>query len=237
MLQTPILRFFLPTGNPLGFSGSDFIALGLAAVMVLLLFLHKPIEQVAQRLATHTIACMGLLSALPVGLRLMLLGSHPVPTPRVSDDFSYLLLGDTLAHFRLANPPHPMHRFFEGVFTLQDAIVEFHLSDWSGPGPGAGSIARQSLDRRRSLRGRASRPVLLDAARVGCARMGACRRHSGGARIRSAQPLDEYLLGRSGFRQLPDAWYSGRSPALPEGSRKDASAIRFFWARASEYKC
>ncbi len=119
MFQSPILRFFQPTGNPLGFTGSDFIALGLAALMVVLLLLHKPIEQTAQRLATRTIPCMGLLAALPVVLRLMLLGSHPVPTPRVSDDFSYLLLGDTLAHFRFANPAHPMHRFFEGVFTIQ----------------------------------------------------------------------------------------------------------------------
>jgi hypothetical protein len=63
---------------------------------------------------------MLVLATLPIALRLALLGHHPVPTPRVADDFSYLLLGDTLAHFRLANPMHPMHRFFEAVFVLQE---------------------------------------------------------------------------------------------------------------------
>jgi hypothetical protein len=119
MLQSPILRYFQPTGNPFGFTAIDFIALGLAALMVLLLLFHKPIEQAARKLANLTLLCMGLLAAIPVVLRLILLITHPIPTPRVADDFSYLLLGDTLAHFRFANPMHPMHRFFEGVFTLQ----------------------------------------------------------------------------------------------------------------------
>src|ERR1700679_3552600 len=119
MLQSPVLRFFQPTGNPFGFTATDFLALGLAALVLLYLLIHKPFEAAAPPLAGHCWLCMGLVAALPVVLRLMLLGSHPVPTPRVADDFSYLLLGDTLAHFRLANPMHPMHRFFEGVFTIQ----------------------------------------------------------------------------------------------------------------------
>ncbi len=63
---------------------------------------------------------MPLLFALPVALRLLLLPQAPVPLPRTPDDFSFALLGDTLAHFRLANPPHPMSRFFETNFVLQD---------------------------------------------------------------------------------------------------------------------
>jgi hypothetical protein len=63
---------------------------------------------------------MLVLTALPVVLRMALLAGNPVPRPKVADDFSYLLLGDTIAHFRLANPIHPMRRFFEGVFTLQE---------------------------------------------------------------------------------------------------------------------
>src|SRR5262249_55231286 len=35
-------------------------------------------------------------------------------------DFSYLLLADTLLHFRLANPPHPLHPFFEAIFVQQE---------------------------------------------------------------------------------------------------------------------
>lgn len=117
--MSPVLHYFQPSGNPLGFTAIDFLALTLAALILLGFLLHTPVEQAARSLASHTSICMALCAALPVILRLVMLGSHPVPAPRVSDDFSYLLLGDTLAHFRFANPVHPMHRFFEGVFTLQ----------------------------------------------------------------------------------------------------------------------
>jgi hypothetical protein len=62
---------------------------------------------------------MLLLAALPVALRLLLLTRHPVPTPAGGDSFSFLLLADTLRHFRLANPPHALARFFETVFVIQ----------------------------------------------------------------------------------------------------------------------
>ena len=63
---------------------------------------------------------MLLVAALPLALRLALLPRFPAPAPSGADDFSYLLLADTLRHFRLANPVHPMHRFFEAVFILQE---------------------------------------------------------------------------------------------------------------------
>jgi hypothetical protein len=113
-------RFFLPSQNPIGFGASDFIALGLAVLLAVVFLLRHRMEAAAGRLAARTSVSMVLVGALPVALRLALLGQHPVPTPRVADDFSYLLLADTLAHFRLANPMHPMRRFFEGVFILQE---------------------------------------------------------------------------------------------------------------------
>ena len=53
-------------------------------------------------------------------LRLLLLGHYPIPEPAVSDDFSYVLLADTLRHLRLANPPHAFPQFFETFFVLQE---------------------------------------------------------------------------------------------------------------------
>jgi hypothetical protein len=63
---------------------------------------------------------MAALAALPVVLRLLLLPRYPIPSPGVSDDFSYLLLADTLRHFRLANSTHALHQFFETFFVLQE---------------------------------------------------------------------------------------------------------------------
>jgi hypothetical protein len=59
------------------------------------------------------------LAALPVGVRLAMLPWHPMPSPVVYDEFSHLLVADTLRHFRLANPPHALPQFFETFFVLQ----------------------------------------------------------------------------------------------------------------------
>ena len=120
MLPLHLFRSFLPLHNPIGFGAADFIELALAALLVLLILAYSPLAGYARRLAANTGLCMLLLAVLPVALRLALLAQSPVPTPAGADDFAHLLVADTLRHFRLANPPHPMHQFFETVFVLQE---------------------------------------------------------------------------------------------------------------------
>src|SRR5271168_481534 len=123
MFVFDIFRSFLPSQNPLGFGAADFVELFLTLVLVgLTLLARGRIETGFRRFAERTLPCMLLLAFLPIALRLLLLAYHPAPEPEVSDDFSYLLSADTLRHFRLANPVHPMHRFFETFFVLQEPV-------------------------------------------------------------------------------------------------------------------
>lgn len=99
---------------------SDLIELALAALLLAFALAWRPfLEPYAQRLAQRPRWCILLLAALPIALRLALLPRHPAPVPDIYDEFSHLLVADTLRHFRLANPAHPFHQFFETFFVLQ----------------------------------------------------------------------------------------------------------------------
>ncbi|HXM43948.1 MAG TPA: hypothetical protein VN924_22125 [Bryobacteraceae bacterium] len=118
--MSQLFRSFLPLHNPIGFGASDFIELELAVLLVLLVAAQAGLGGRARRLAAHTRWCMLALAILPIALRLAMLAHSPVPTPNGSDEFSHLLAADTLRQFRLANPTHPLHRFFETIFVLQE---------------------------------------------------------------------------------------------------------------------
>jgi len=119
MFLFDLFRSFLPLHNPIGFGAADFIEFSLATMLVLMIALRKRVEATARRLAERPLWAMTFLALLPIALRLALLPRFPAPTPSGADDFSYLLLGDTLAHLRMANPSHALHQFFEAVFILQ----------------------------------------------------------------------------------------------------------------------
>ena len=115
-----IFRSFIPLSNPIGFGAGDFVEFFVAAVLVLLALTRNHLVRLARSFAGKTVWCMLALGALTVALRLVLLPQAGPPISSSADDASYLLLADTLSHFRLANLTHPFHRFLEANFVLQE---------------------------------------------------------------------------------------------------------------------
>jgi hypothetical protein len=62
------------------------------------------------------------IAVFTVGFRLALSHTLPHPQPAGHDEFSYLLGGDIFAHGRIAEPPHPLWKFFESVQVISRPV-------------------------------------------------------------------------------------------------------------------
>ena len=72
---------------------------------------HQAFGRIVQR-PTLSVAIIGILAVIS---RVAILSVLPIPKPAIEDEFSYLLMADTFAHGRLANPTPPMWIHFETI--------------------------------------------------------------------------------------------------------------------------
>jgi len=113
------MRTFLSPDDPLGFGLGDYVELFTFAILTILIAGWTLAPRMRGRISSESRWWILVFAISPVILRLCLLRRSPVPIPSGADDFSFILLADTLRHLRFSNPPLPFSEFFEQVFVLQ----------------------------------------------------------------------------------------------------------------------
>ena len=74
------------------------------------------------RWGRRRLTCVLLIAVFTFGFRLALTPVLPHPQPAGHDEFAYLLGADLLAHGRVAEPAHPLWKFFESVHVLSRPV-------------------------------------------------------------------------------------------------------------------